>query len=105
LGGSSINSVQNAQINLIIVNYPAKISELIDGWGLVFDFYHHDHSQRSWLMKLSQPKFIVWLVALLLGVVALLGEVGVFAAIDAYTFWVAFVGLALMLLATAVKGL
>ncbi|MCU0488515.1 MAG: hypothetical protein MUE67_06155 [Anaerolineales bacterium] len=56
-------------------------------------------------MKLSQPKFIVWLVALLLGVVALLGEVGVFAAIDAYTFWVAFVGLALMLLATAVKGL
>lgn len=56
-------------------------------------------------MKLSQPKFIVWLVALLLGIVGLLAAVGVFAAVEAYAFWIAFVGLALLLLATAVKGL
>lgn len=57
-------------------------------------------------MKLSQPKFITWLIALLLGVAALLGGLGVVPALEGtIAFWLAFVGLVLMLLATAVKGL
>lgn len=56
-------------------------------------------------MRLSQPKFIIWLIALLLGVAALLGQVAAIPVLTGLAFWLALVGLALMLLATAVKGL
>jgi hypothetical protein len=56
-------------------------------------------------MKLSQPKFITWLIGLLLAVLALLGQQGIVPAVTSMAFWLAFIGLALMLVATAVKGL
>jgi hypothetical protein len=57
-------------------------------------------------MKLNAPKFITWLIALILGVVGLLAEVGVFAFIP--TPWgliILVAGFVLLLLATVLKGL
>ena len=56
-------------------------------------------------MKLTPPKVITWWIALILGVLALLGFLGTIAALSPYAFWLAIVGLALMLLACLVKGL
>jgi hypothetical protein len=55
-------------------------------------------------MKLNQPKFITWLIALAIGVV---GIVLWFAIPDSpiVAFLVELVGLALLLAANAVKGL
>ena len=55
-------------------------------------------------MKLNQPKFITWLIALAIGVV---GIVLWFALPDQpiVPFLVALVGLALLLVVNAVKGL
>jgi len=56
-------------------------------------------------MKLSPPKQITWFIALALAVLALLGQVGVVAALSQYSFWLALIAAALLLLATIVKGL
>jgi hypothetical protein len=56
-------------------------------------------------MKLSAPKQITWLVGLALAVLALVGETGVVAALSPYSFWLALIAAALLLLATMVKGL
>ena len=56
-------------------------------------------------MKLSPPKQITWFVALALAVLALLGEIGVVSQLGQYSFWLALIAAALMLLATIVKGL
>ena len=56
-------------------------------------------------MRLSPPKQITWYVALVLAVLALLGQTGVIAAFSPYSFWLALIAAALLLLATIVKGL
>ncbi len=56
-------------------------------------------------MKLSAPKQITWFIALALAVIALLGQTGVVAALTPYSFWLALIAAALLLLATIVKGL
>jgi len=56
-------------------------------------------------MKLSAPKQITWFVALALAVIALLGQTSIVAALSPYSFWLALIAAALMLLATIVKGL
>jgi len=56
-------------------------------------------------MKLSAPKFITWLIALILGIAGLLGFLVTIPVISGLAFWLVLVGLALMLLATAVSGL
>ena len=56
-------------------------------------------------MKLSPPKNITWFIALALAVLALVGEFGTIAALSPYSFWLALIAAALMLLATIVKGL
>lgn len=60
-------------------------------------------------MRLNAPKKIVWVIALILGILGLVGWiVGVLAEIailPLIAFWVMAVGLALVLLATLVKGL
>jgi hypothetical protein len=56
-------------------------------------------------MKLSPPKVITWWVALILGVLGLLGFMDQIAALSQYAFWLALAGLALMLVATQVKNL
>ena len=57
------------------------------------------------MMKLSPPKQITWFVALILAVIALLGQAAIIAALAPYAFWFALIAAALLLLATIVKNL
>jgi len=56
-------------------------------------------------MRLSPPKQITWIVALVLAILALLGQTGTIAALTQYSFWLAIIAAALLLLAAIVKGL
>jgi 4-hydroxybenzoate polyprenyltransferase len=56
-------------------------------------------------MKLTPPKVVTWWVALILGVLALLGAGGIIAALSPYAIWLALAGLALMLVACLIKNL
>ena len=54
-------------------------------------------------MKLSAPKNITWWLAVILGALGLLGQIGVLSFVAAYAFWLVLVGLALLVLATCLK--
>jgi hypothetical protein len=56
-------------------------------------------------MKLSAPKVITWWVAVILGVLGLLGHFGTIAALGQYAFWLVTAGLVLLVLATLIKEL
>lgn len=56
-------------------------------------------------MKLNAPKNITWLIALILGVLGLIGTITSFGFVTTYAFWFVFVGLVLLLLATYLKDL
>jgi len=56
-------------------------------------------------MKLSPPKQITWFIALALAVLALLGETKVIAGLTQYSFWLALIAAAILLVATIVKDL
>jgi hypothetical protein len=55
-------------------------------------------------MKLTPPTMLVFWIAVALGVLGLLGQIGI-AALAPFAFWLAFVGLALLVVALMVKGL
>jgi L-asparagine transporter-like permease len=56
-------------------------------------------------MRLSAPKQITWIVALVLAVLGLLGELFTVTFVSDYAFWFAFIAAALLLLATWLKDL
>ena len=57
-------------------------------------------------MKLSAPKQITWIIALILGIVGILASLATIPVITpAIGFWLLVVGWALMLIATITKGL
>jgi hypothetical protein len=56
-------------------------------------------------MKLTPPKVVTWWVAVILGVLALLGHFNTIAGLAPYTFWFAIAGLALLAIACLVKNL
>lgn len=56
-------------------------------------------------MKLTPPKNVTWWIALVLGVLGLLGYSGSLAGLSAYAFWLVMAGLVLMLVATRTKRL
>lgn len=56
-------------------------------------------------MKLNAPKVITWWIAVVLGVLGLLGHFGVIAALSPYAFWLVTIGLIVLVLATLLKGL
>ncbi|OQA96489.1 MAG: hypothetical protein BWY25_02241 [Chloroflexi bacterium ADurb.Bin222] len=56
-------------------------------------------------MKFNAPKTTSWLIALLLGLLGLLGTVVAIPFVSDYAFWFVFVGLVLMLAATYFEGL
>jgi hypothetical protein len=56
-------------------------------------------------MKLTPPKVITWWIAVILGVLALLGYLKTIAALTQYDFWLALAGLALLAIACLVKNL
>lgn len=55
-------------------------------------------------MRLSAPKTITWWIAVILGVLGLLGSFGL-PVVGGFAFWLAFLGFALLALATAMDGL
>ena len=55
-------------------------------------------------MKLNAPKQIVWIVAVVLGVIGLIGYLVTIPLITSLAFWLVLVGLVIMLVATALKG-
>lgn len=56
-------------------------------------------------MKLSAPKVITWWIAVILGVLGLIGHFGTIAVLSQYSFWLVAVGLVLLVLATLIKDL
>lgn len=56
-------------------------------------------------MKLSPPKNVTWIIALILGVLGLLGKITTIAFVSANAFWFVFVAFALLLIACFVKDL
>jgi hypothetical protein len=56
-------------------------------------------------MKLSAPSQIVWIIALILGVVGVLATLVVIPTISAFAFWLVAAGWALLLIATMMRGM
>lgn len=56
-------------------------------------------------MKLSRPKVITWWIAVALGALGLLGQLGVVVALGAYSFFLVTAGLVLLVVATLAKNL
>ncbi len=55
-------------------------------------------------MKLNAPKQVVWLVAVIVGGLGILGNFVAISFVSAYAFWLVAVGFALLALGTAMKG-
>ena len=55
-------------------------------------------------MKLSAPKQITWIIAVILGVLGLLGSFDMLG-MGAFAFWLVFLGFALLAVATLIEGL
>jgi hypothetical protein len=56
-------------------------------------------------IKLSSPKQVTWIVALVLAALGLIGKVGTVAILTQYAFWLVLAAAVLLLLACLVKGL
>ncbi len=57
-------------------------------------------------MRLSAPKTLVWLIAVILGVLGIIGGlIGSLPIISAYAFWLVTGGFVLLALATLLKGI
>jgi hypothetical protein len=56
-------------------------------------------------MKLSPPKVITWWIAVIIGVVGVLGQLLSIPVIAPYAFWLVAIGFVLLAVATAVQGL
>jgi len=56
-------------------------------------------------MKLNPPSQILWIIALILGILGILASLGVIAALAAYAFWLVVAGWALLLIATVMRNM
>jgi len=56
-------------------------------------------------MKLSAPKNVTWIVAVVLGVLGFVGNFVALPVIGGFTFWLLFLGFAILAVATYFKGL
>lgn len=56
-------------------------------------------------MKLSAPKNITWWIAVILGVLGFLGNFMALPVISGFSFWLLFLGFALLAVATMMDGL
>ncbi len=56
-------------------------------------------------MKLSAPTQAVWTIAVVLGVIGILGHVVPIAAVAGYSFWLVSLGFILLTLGTLLKGM
>ena len=56
-------------------------------------------------MKLNAPKQLTWLIALILGLLGLIGSLVSLPVISGLAFWFVVIAWALLLISNAVKGL
>ncbi|MBN2119100.1 MAG: hypothetical protein JW730_21200 [Anaerolineales bacterium] len=56
-------------------------------------------------MRLSAPKQITWIVAIVLGVLGLLGSLITIPVVSGLAFWLVFLGFLLLAVATFIDGL
>jgi hypothetical protein len=56
-------------------------------------------------MRLSAPKQITWVIALILGILGVLGSLTDIQFVSEYNFWFLFAGWLLLILATLLRGL
>jgi Na+-translocating ferredoxin:NAD+ oxidoreductase RnfD subunit len=56
-------------------------------------------------MRLSAPKVVTWWIAVILGILALLGSQGIIGGLSQYAFLLAMAGLVLLVLAKLFKDL
>ena len=56
-------------------------------------------------MRLNAPTKLVWIIALILGVLGFLGMLVSIPFVSGFAFWFVFVGWLLLVLATLLKGL
>jgi hypothetical protein len=56
-------------------------------------------------MKLTPPKVITWWIAVILGVLGLLGQLAIVPALGTYAFWLVTAGLVVLVLGTLIKDL
>jgi hypothetical protein len=75
------------------------------GGALVTAITRHPSHRRRPTVKLSAPKYAIWIISLVLGAIGLLGYLVTIPVITGLAFWFVLVGLALLLLATALKGM
>jgi hypothetical protein len=57
------------------------------------------------IMKLTPPKTITFWIAVALGLLGLLSELGILSVLPIAAFWLVFLGFLLLALALVVKGL
>lgn len=55
-------------------------------------------------MKLSAPTQVAWIIAVVLGVLSLIGYFVTIPFISAYGFWLAFAAFAILAVASVLKG-
>jgi hypothetical protein len=55
--------------------------------------------------KLSAPKFVTWIIAVILGVIGILGHLGTLSGLGNYSFWLVVVAFVLLALGALLKGL
>lgn len=61
--------------------------------------------QKENAMKLSAPKNITWIIAVVLGVLGLLGNFITIPVVSGLAFWFVFLGFAILGVATFVEGI
>lgn len=56
-------------------------------------------------MKTNAPKFIVWLIAVIIGLLGILGKIVVLPVLTAFSWWLVLIAFVILGLATLIKGL
>jgi hypothetical protein len=56
-------------------------------------------------MKTNAPKSIVWIIAVVIGVLGILGGIVTIPVLTTYAFWLVVIGFVLLALATLIKGM
>jgi hypothetical protein len=68
-----------------------------------FRFTHHFWKTEV-MMRLNAPTKIVWIIALILGLLGILGALTDIPIVSEYNFWFVVVGWLLLIIATVAKG-
>ena len=69
-----------------------------------YTFYKHNLLGEN-LMKTNAPRFVTWVIAVILGVLGIIAMFVVIPTISAYAAWLLIAGFVILAIANVVKGL